>query len=267
MNFFNKIIIKGRVLELHPKIFEGKLADLKMFDTDFVQSLRRRLIKSSVKQINIESILAQRGVPFELLIGDDCSLDDTWSRVRSYTADPRVRAWRFRVRRGSSAVWNRLIQRAQGSFLSICDADDRMLPGNLRTLSRLLDRRGSVGVACAEWRYIDRSGARLPGRRRALSADRHWDLLRMGATHGGSMIRRSIMRAVGGYRNSLSYADAYDLFLRLAERTEIKTLPGKALYEYRLRSYPSGYLRYRKRLEHLAVRDAILRRYGVRVRW
>ena len=215
----------------------------------------------------VEAILAQRGIPFELLIGDDASSDGTWSRIRRYTMDPRVRAWRFRVRRGSSSVWNRLIRRAQGTYLSICDADDRILPGNLQTLSRVLDRAPGVGVVCAGWEYMDVRGRRLRRWRRVPPVNKTWDLIRREWTHGGSMFRRKVIQQVGGYRERLLHADAPDLFLRLSEVTQFSTLPGRAYYRYRLHPYPAGLKAWRRRLIAIAIREAIGRRYGYTVSW
>ena len=215
----------------------------------------------------IRSVLTQRGVSFELLLGDDGSTDETWEIISRYKRDRRVRAWRFRTRRGSAAAWNRLIARAQGRYLSICDADDALLPGNLRTLSRVLDRSPQVGVVCAEWKYMDTRGRPLRRRRRVPSATDTWDLVRMGWTHGGSMIRRRVIRNIRGYREAMSYADAPDLFLRLAEVTRFATLPGKAYYVYRVHPYPAGLRALRRRLVGIAIREAIRRRYRVRIPW
>lgn len=215
----------------------------------------------------IRSVLAQRGVMFELLIGDDASTDETWQRIQMFSVDPRIRAWKFERRSGSAAVWNRLIPRARGRYLSICDADDRLLPGNLRILSRVLDRSPRIGVVCAEWKYMNSKGRLLQRRRRLPCIADTWDLVRMGWTHGGSMFRRSVIEQIGGYREAASYAEATDLLLRLAEVTRFATLPGKAYYRYRVHPYPVGFMTRRNRLVGVAIREAIRRRYGVRVRW
>lgn len=215
----------------------------------------------------IRSVLAQTGVTFELLIGDDASADGTWARIAAYRTDPRVRAWRFRVHRGPAAVWNQLIACARGPYLSICDADDVMLPGHLAAASRFLDRFPSVGVACADWCYLNERGAQAPSRREVMSPEDTWDLIRMGGSHGGAMFRREALAQVGGYRGELGYAEAYDLFLRLAEITEIAMLPGKPRYARRVHRPHPGTYRPSLHLERLAIRDAIFRRYGVTITW
>lgn len=219
----------------------------------------------------IQSVLGQEGVSFEFLIGDDASTDGTWSRIVSYRSDPRVRARRFSIHRGPSPAWNSLIAIARAPFLSLCDADDFLLPGHLATASSFLDRSPSIGVVCAPRQCVDTQGKVVPLKDRPLSPQETWDLIRMGGAHGGSMFRREVLQRIGGYRETAGYADAYDLFLRLAETTQIKLLTGRPLYAYRIHPYPSGYYNgdYQRRteLERMAVREAIRRRYGLRVSW
>src|SRR3989338_7932087 len=95
----------------------------------------------------IQSVLAQKGVPFELLVGDDASTDDTWTRMAAYRTDPRIRIFRFSRNQGAALTSNCLIAQARGNYISSCDADDLMLPGSLRTLARILDQNPAVGVA------------------------------------------------------------------------------------------------------------------------
>ena len=217
----------------------------------------------------IASVLAQQGVTFELLIGDDGSTDGTWDVIQRYRHDPRVRAWRFRQHRGFGGVpvRNTLAARARGRYLSICDADDVMLPGNLRRLSQVLDGSPSIGMVCPQRRYLDRRGRRLPRRHRFPDPRQQWDLLKTSATHGGSMIRRTLLRRLDGYRAAMHAADAHDLFLRAAEVSRIALVRGRPYYAYRRRRRPEGYRRWLADLERQAVRDAIRRRYGYRVPW
>lgn len=216
----------------------------------------------------IRSVLRQRCGAFELLIGDDASTDRTWERILPYQDHPRVRAVRFRSHLGRSAARNRLIARARGKYLSICDADDKMLAGNLRVSSRLLERSPGVGVVCCDWRLIDRQGRLLPRRRRVIPSDQTWDLMNVGATHGGSMIRRRLFRRVGGYREDLLYAHDLDLLLRLAEVTRFARASKKPLYQVRFYPHLSARFYRIARAEHPnVVRDAVRRRYGVAVGW
>lgn len=219
----------------------------------------------------IRSVLAQRGVPFELLIGDDASTDESWDRIRRYLPDPRVRAWRFRKHRGIGATRNLLHARAKGAYLSVCDADDRMLPGNLRRLSSALDRWPRAGLVYGRRKIMDAAGRSLKDRWYFQPRPRmDWDLLRMPAPHPGALIRKRCMDRVGGYDPSFLIAGDWDLFLRLAEVAEFRFVEGPPVYLYRIR--PDSTIhgksdRLGRQVARRVLRKAILRRYGLRVRW
>ena len=101
-----------------------------------------------------------------------------------------------------------------------------------------------------------------------LDPGRIWDLLQMGGTHGGAMIRRALMLLVGGYRAPLLRMDGYDLFLRLAEISEIKIVPGKPYYAVRhWPHYPDRDPQSAREVRLWMMRDAIRRRYGYQVPW
>ena len=218
----------------------------------------------------IQSVLAQKGVSFELLIGDDASTDRTRSRIQAYRSDHRIRVWWFEVRRGPGSVRNYLINRARGRYLSVCDADDVMFSKNLQRLSNVLDQKRQVGVIYGESLLIDAQGRFLPGQLFFPGPSRNWDLVRNTAPHPGTMLRRDLVRQVGGYRPDLVPVEDHDLFLRLAEITHFEPLCGEITYLWR--RHPESLtrsisLRRWLLLRSKALADAIYRRYRYRVTW
>lgn len=215
----------------------------------------------------IRSVLTQRGVSFELLIGDDASTDETWAHIIPYHADPRVRAFRFHENRGAAATSNRLIVRSRGQYLFSCDADDALLQGGLRRLSNALDRNPASGVVYGNVLFVSRSGKKRVKRR--LTAHKSWDLLGGFFANGGTLIRSSVMKKVGGYNSKLPYLEDCDLFLRLAECTKFFRLSGKPVYCQRRRAGSLSDQPIKKLREvsmHL-LRNAIQRRYGYKINW
>ena len=53
--------------------------------------------------------------------------------------------------------------------------------------------------------------------------------------HPTVMMRREVVQAVGGYRKALLDADDYDLFLRMAEHSQVANLE-RSILLYRIRS-------------------------------
>ncbi len=215
----------------------------------------------------IRSVLAQKGASFELLIGDDASTDDTWTRIATYRADPRVRAFRFHRNQGAALTSNRLIAQAKGKYLSSCDADDIMLPGNLRALALVLDQNPAVGVAYGDLLVATRGGRSWIKRRFVPS--KAWDLLGGCFAKGGTLIWCSLMKKVGGYRSEIPFLEDCDLFLRLAERTQFYYLPGRPLYRQKKSpgSLSDQPLKQLRKISQNLLRDTIQRRYGYPVKW
>lgn len=213
----------------------------------------------------IRSVLAQRGVSFELLIGDDASTDRTWSKVSAFGSDGRVRAWRFRKKRGAAVLRNVLVRRSLGRYLAICDQDDVMLPGHLRRLARVLDRRPRVGVAYGDL-WITREGGNGRVLWRSARLERIWDVLHRTVWDPGTMIRRSVMQRARGYRSDLPFLFDYDLFLRLAEVTRFQHVEGRPRYLYH--DHPGSLSdrppRAYRPVWRRVVRNALLRRYRSR---
>ncbi len=77
----------------------------------------------------IESVLNQTFSDFELLVGDDCSTDDTCEIVERYK-DSRIRL--IRCEHNFIETENRLLYEAKGKYIARLDHDDRMLPDRLK---------------------------------------------------------------------------------------------------------------------------------------
>lgn len=78
----------------------------------------------------IESLLSQSYTEWELLIGDDASLDDTVKVVSSYH-DPRVKIFSNPVNLGPGKTRDFLIRQAKGQWIAVLDADDVYEPARL----------------------------------------------------------------------------------------------------------------------------------------
>ncbi|OFX57553.1 MAG: hypothetical protein A2046_10815 [Bacteroidetes bacterium GWA2_30_7] len=183
----------------------------------------------------IESVLAQDYDSFELLILDDGSTDDTWEIIKRYKKDPRVRAFRNRKNAGGGAARNKTIRLARGKYISFCDADDLMLPGNLKTLSRYLDAHPGTGMVYVKTLVIDVDdkgrllGIRVNGR----DCNKGWDLIENRIFQGGAMVRKPLLIKAGLYDEMKCYAFVdCGLWLKLSEITRVKYWGREIFYIY-----------------------------------
>lgn len=73
----------------------------------------------------IESVLLQTYGDFELIIVDDCSMDNTASIVKKFLADKRVKFFQNDENLGIGGNWNKALSYATGKYIKYLMADDK----------------------------------------------------------------------------------------------------------------------------------------------
>ncbi|MEW8030530.1 MAG: glycosyltransferase [Candidatus Thiodiazotropha sp.] len=81
----------------------------------------------------IESVLQQSFDDWELIIIDDCSKDDSWRVINSYS-DKRIHTSRHTKNQGAHSTINEGLALARGDFLAILNSDDTYSPDRLQRL-------------------------------------------------------------------------------------------------------------------------------------
>ena len=88
----------------------------------------------------IESIIDQTYKNWELIITDDCSVDNTNLIIQSYIKiDPRIKLFQLKGNSGAGKARNNSIREANGRFIAFCDSDDLWLPSKLESQLRFLN--------------------------------------------------------------------------------------------------------------------------------
>ncbi len=91
----------------------------------------------------LDSVLAQRGVPLQVVVVDDGSTDSSGTIADEYAArDPRVRVVHT-ANAGLGAARNEGARHCLGELLAFCDSDDVVPPGAYERLVAMLAKSGS----------------------------------------------------------------------------------------------------------------------------
>jgi len=182
----------------------------------------------------IESVLAQRGPSFELLVIDDGSTDGSLELAEGF-GDPRIRVIRNARRAGLSAALNVGLGHASGEFVARLDADDVAHPDRLERQVDYLRRHQRVALLGSQARLIDESGTSLGLVERPCeeASIRWYSMFDNPFIHSSVMFRRAAVVAdFGGYDESLRLCEDWALWGRILERHGACNLD-EALIDYR----------------------------------
>ncbi|MEA3486298.1 MAG: glycosyltransferase family 2 protein, partial [Thermodesulfobacteriota bacterium] len=110
----------------------------------------------------IESVLAQTLGPFEVIICDDCSSDESWTIISEYAGKFPVLIKPYRHERniGMQRNGNFGLMKAKGELVSWLDGDDRWLPRKLELEWKALQNCPDARIAYSNVYTIDTAGNR-----------------------------------------------------------------------------------------------------------
>ena len=108
---------------------------------------------------SVQSVLDQTYQNWELIIVDDCSLDDTTDVVRKFQ-DDRIRLYRARKNCGAANCRNKALKEAQGYWIAFLDSDDIWYPEKLSRQIAFMERK-QIKFSYTEYEKIDEKSKRL----------------------------------------------------------------------------------------------------------
>ena len=178
----------------------------------------------------IESVLKQTFTSWELLLIDDNSTDDTSEIMNHYRSDPRVRIFKTEGI-GLPSVANLAVRESKGEYIIRLDGDDFFDENILLVLVQILERSPDVALAFPDYYLINEEGEIFSHERREkISESNHAvDYPPHGAA---TLIRKSVLQKIGGYREDLKAQDGFDLWAKIKDnyQSENVNLP---LFYYR----------------------------------
>jgi GT2 family glycosyltransferase len=184
----------------------------------------------------IESILDQTFSDFEFIVINDGSTDRSGAILESYvTRDLRLHAY-HQENTGLVGALNRGCAIARGKYIARMDADDIAIGDRLMQQVAFMEKHPEIGVLGSAVETIDRTGKTLgthvnPVEDKELKAA----LLRSDCPfwHPSVLMRTNTFISAGGYRQIVIGAEDHDLWLRIADHSQLANL-GTVLLKYRL---------------------------------
>jgi glycosyltransferase involved in cell wall biosynthesis len=154
----------------------------------------------------LESVFAQTYNPFEVIVVDDGSADDSGVIAQSF---PDVH-YIHQANQGVAAARNHGIEAARGEFFAFLDQDDLWTPEKLKLQVEYLLNNSDLGYTLTQQQFFLDPGASLPAwfRKELLSsAHTGWVL-------GTLVVRRTAFEKVGNFATGYSAASDGDWFFR-----------------------------------------------------
>lgn len=169
----------------------------------------------------LKSVLAQTFSPFEVIVVDDCSTDETVRLVRSLD-DPRVRCISLDKNSGAQAARNRGIMEAKGDWIAFQDSDDEWLSSKLEKQVKALE-----GVDYDPWTVVHTNsvwfdtpaGQRLSFEIPVVEGDNVYPLLLSGPApmFQGMLVSHSALKRIGYLDEKVPSFQEWDTSIRLAQ--------------------------------------------------
>lgn len=213
----------------------------------------------------LESLLQQSLKDFEIVAVDNGSVDRSPQILESYSIlDSRLRIIRHETPGVASAL-NAGIAEARSDLVARMDADDL---SDRRRLAVQFDRLSTdprIAVLGTSANVIDGAGQSIgtidpPADHAAIAATlRHSNCI----IHPSTMMRRTAVEQLGGYRSAYEGCEDYDLWLRMGDSHRLGNLTERLL-SYRMHSGQASYTSIQRRIyaEVAALRGADMRAAG-----
>ena len=165
----------------------------------------------------VESVLAQKYSPLEIIMVDDGSTDGTADVARSL---PETVRYLHQSNQGPAAARNRGIEHAQGSLIAFADADDVWPEDKLALQLPYLMRDPAAEIVMGRIQQVllSETGAE------------NFAEPAFSVNLGSAIIRKSVFERVGLFDETMRYSEDVDWFMRAREgRAAIVTIDAVTL--------------------------------------
>jgi glycosyltransferase involved in cell wall biosynthesis len=213
--------------------------------------------------LTLRTVLWQECVETEILVVDDGDEPATAELVRQ-VGNPRLRLLRNSGPRGVSGARNTGIAAAHGQWIAFLDDDDLWAPRKLNAQLATAETAGAAWVYGGDVTVDEElhviAGGPPPAPKTVLADLRRHNAVPAGASN--VVVRRDLLDAVGRFDPQLRTSEDWDVWMRLAAKSEPACVP-KPLVALRTH----GRMASRRIQQVFADIDTVSRRHGIEVDW
>lgn len=181
-------------------------------------------------EASIQSVYDQTLQDWELIIIDDGSTDGSRDIIERYRSDDRVTII-YQQNKGLNITNNVAMRVAKGKYLMRLDADDYLVNTALEKMSAVLEGDDALGLVFPDYFYVDAEGNKT-GEEKRHNFDKEVSLYDQPAHGACTMIRLSFLKKLGGYNESFTCQDGYDLWLKFITHYSVSNV-NEPLFYYR----------------------------------
>jgi glycosyltransferase involved in cell wall biosynthesis len=179
---------------------------------------------------SIQCILDQTFKDWELIIIDDGSTDGSKAIIEKYRNFPGVTII-YQQNKGLNITNNVAMRVACGTYIMRLDADDYLVPEALAKMIAPLEANPELGLVFPDYYYVDAVG-NITGEERRHNFEKEVSLYDQPAHGACTMIRLSYLKKIGGYNESFTCQDGYDLWLKFITNYTVQNV-NEPLFYYR----------------------------------
>lgn len=179
---------------------------------------------------SIQSVLNQSYKDLELLIIDDGSTDNSKDIIEKYRHLDFVTII-YQKNKGLNITNNIALRTSKGKYIMRLDADDYIEPDAIAAMVEVLESDEELGLVFPNYYYVDKN-ENIIGTEIRHDFETDVDLFDQPAHGACTMIRKSFLIEQGGYNESFTCQDGYDLWLKFITNHKVTNI-AKPLFYYR----------------------------------
>ena len=177
----------------------------------------------------IDSVINQNFQDFELIIIDDGSTDNSKDIIEQYINNSKVKII-YQKNKGLNATNNKALSLSKGKYIVRLDADDFLNENALLLMVKELESNEEIGLVFSDYYLVDKLGT-------IITEEKRHDFKKVSLfdqpAHGAcTMIRKSVLKEVGGYSKEFSRQDGYELWIKISKYKKVSNI-NLPLFNYR----------------------------------